>query len=79
MSLVNPDRFGPITVRSGRFGPGYFGLITGVSRFDPVGVGQIYWNGGNYRNRPVFQLIYVIFTLNSHLFYILTYSICPLV
>ena len=33
----NPGRFGPIPVRSGRFGPGRFGPISGVSRFGPVG------------------------------------------
>ena len=29
----NPGRFGPIPVRSGRFGPGLFCPISGVSRF----------------------------------------------
>ena len=33
----NPGRFGPIPVRSGRFGPGRFGPISGVSRFGPLG------------------------------------------
>ena len=32
----NPGRFGPIPVGSGRFGPGHFGPISGVSRFCPV-------------------------------------------
>ena len=32
---MNPGRFGPIPVRSGRFGP-----ISGVSRFGPVGAGR---------------------------------------
>ena len=36
----NPGRFGPIPVRSGRFGPGCFGPISGVSRFGPIGVGR---------------------------------------
>ena len=36
----NPGRFGPIPVRSGRFGPGRFGPISGVSRFGPTGVGR---------------------------------------
>ena len=36
----NPGRFGPIPVRSGRFGPGRFGPISGVSRFGPVGEGR---------------------------------------
>ena len=35
-----PGRFGPIPVRSGRFGPGRFGPISGVSRFGPVGSGR---------------------------------------
>ena len=40
-SLVrNPGRFGPIPVRSGRFGPGRFGPFSGVSRFGPVGAGR---------------------------------------
>ena len=38
----NPGRFGPIPVRSGRFGPGRFGPgrfgpISGVGRFGPLG------------------------------------------
>ena len=37
---TNLGRFGPIPVRSGRFGPGRFDPISGVSRFDPVGVGR---------------------------------------
>ena len=37
---TNPGRFGPIPVRSGRFGPGRFGPISGVSRFGPVGAGR---------------------------------------
>ena len=36
----NPGRFGPILVRSGRFGPGRFGPISGVSRFGPVRAGR---------------------------------------
>ena len=36
----NPGRFGPIPVRSGRFGPGRFGPISGVSLFGPVGAGR---------------------------------------
>ena len=36
----NPGRFGPIPVRSGRFGPGRFGPISEVSRFGPVGAGR---------------------------------------
>ena len=38
--VTNPGRFGPIPVRSGRFGPGRFGPISGVSRFGPTGVGR---------------------------------------
>ena len=38
--MSNPGRFGPIPVRSGRFGPGRFGPISGVSRFGPVGAGR---------------------------------------
>ena len=38
--LRNPGRFGPIPVRSGRFGMGRFGPIFGVSRFGPVGAGR---------------------------------------
>ena len=34
---MNPGGFGPIPVRSGRFGLGRFGPISGVSRFGPVG------------------------------------------
>ena len=37
---TNPGRFGPIPVRSGRFGPGRFGPISGVSRFGPVGASR---------------------------------------
>ena len=37
---MNPGRFGPIPVRSGRFGPGRFGPISGVSRFGPTGAGR---------------------------------------
>ena len=40
VSALNPGRFGPIPVRSGRFGPGRFGPISGVSRFGPTGVGR---------------------------------------
>ena len=36
----NRGRFGPIPVRSGRFSPGRFGPISGVSRFGPVGAGK---------------------------------------
>ena len=39
-TTVNPGRFGPISVRSGRFGPGRFGPISRVSRFGPIGVGR---------------------------------------
>ena len=39
-SLMYPGRFGPIPVRSSRFGPGRFGPISGVSRFGPVGAGR---------------------------------------
>ena len=35
LSFLNPGRFGPIPVRSGRFGP-----ISGLSRFGPTGVGR---------------------------------------
>ena len=35
MQSTNPGRFGPIPVRSGRFG-----LISGVSRFGPVRAGR---------------------------------------
>ena len=37
---MNPGRFGPIPVRSGRFGPGRFGPISGVSCFGTVGAGR---------------------------------------
>ena len=37
---LNPGRFSPFPVRSGRFGPGRIGLISGVSRFGPTGVGR---------------------------------------
>ena len=37
---TNPGRFGPIPLRSGRFGPRRFGPISGVSRFSPVGAGR---------------------------------------
>ena len=37
---ANPGRFGPIPVRSGRFGPGRFGPISGVSRFGPTWAGR---------------------------------------
>ena len=37
---LDPGRFGPIPVRSGRFGPGRFGPISGVSRFGPTGAGR---------------------------------------
>ena len=36
----NLGRFGPIPVRSGRFGPGRFGLISEVSLFGPIGAGH---------------------------------------
>ena len=36
----NPGRFGPIPVRSGRFGPGRFGPIFGMSRFGPDEAGR---------------------------------------
>ena len=37
---LNPGRFGPIPVRSGRFGPGRFGPNFGASRFGPAGAGR---------------------------------------
>ena len=37
---MNPGRFGPIPVRSGRFGPGRFGPNSGMSRFGPIGAGR---------------------------------------
>ena len=40
LGLMNPGRFGPIPVRSGRFGPGRFGPISEVSRFGLVGAGR---------------------------------------
>ena len=40
MTSGNPGRFGPIPVRSGRFGPGRFGPISEVSRFGLVGAGR---------------------------------------
>ena len=36
----NLGRFGPIPVRSGRFGQGRFGPISGVCRFGPTEVGR---------------------------------------
>ena len=38
--VLNPGRFCPIPVRSGRFDPGRFGPNSGVSRFGPIGVGR---------------------------------------
>ena len=38
--MLNLGRFGPIPVRSGRFGPGRFGPISGVGRFGPTGAGR---------------------------------------
>ena len=38
--MRNPGRFGPISVRSGRFGPGRFGPISAVSRFGQVRAGR---------------------------------------
>ena len=38
--FMNPGRFGPIPVWSGRFGPGHFGPISGMSRFAPTGAGH---------------------------------------
>ena len=38
--MQNPGHFGPVPVRSGRFGPGRFDPISGVSRFGPVGAGR---------------------------------------
>ena len=35
-----PGRFGPIPFRSGRFGLGRFGPISGVGRFGPTGAGR---------------------------------------
>ena len=40
LSQMNPGRFGPVPVRSGRFGPGRFGPISVMSRFGPVGAGH---------------------------------------
>ena len=40
LKSLNPGRFGPIPVRSGRFGPGRFGPISRVGRFGPVGAGR---------------------------------------
>ena len=37
--LRNPGHFGTIPVRSGRFDPGRFGSISGVSCFGPTGAG----------------------------------------
>ena len=53
--FLNPGRFGPVPVRSGRFGTGRFGPISGVSRFCPVGGGSFrpYFIGGSFR--PVFR------------------------
>ena len=57
-----PGRFGPIPFRSGRFGLGRFGPISGVSRFSPTGAGRFgpiskeghfgpipYLRGGSFR------------------------------
>ena len=35
MGVMNPGRFGPIPVRSDRFGPGHFGQV-GAGRFGPI-------------------------------------------
>ena len=37
---MNPGRLGPIPVRSGHFGLGRFGAISGVSRFGPTWAGR---------------------------------------
>ena len=37
---LNPGRFGPIPVWSGRFGSGSFGPISGLSCFGPTGAGR---------------------------------------
>ena len=37
---MNPDRFGPIPIRSCCFGSGHFGPISGMSRFGPTGAGR---------------------------------------
>ena len=39
-TIKNPGRFGPIPVRSGHFGQGRFGPISGVGRFSPVEAGR---------------------------------------
>ena len=36
-----PGRFGPIPFRSGRFGLGRFGLISGVGCFGPIITGGV--------------------------------------
>ena len=49
--------------------------IVGVRKF--TGTDR---NGLNYRNEPErtrFQLVFVIFTLNTQLFYSHTYFVCP--
>ena len=46
VSRGNSGRFGLVPVRSGRFGPGRFGPISGMSRFGPFGVGG---GGGSFR------------------------------
>ena len=40
INSMNPGRFGPIPVRSGRFDPGRFGPISEVNSFGPAGVGR---------------------------------------
>ena len=45
---MNPGRFGPIPFRSGRFGPGYFDPISGVSGFG--GLFRPYFIGGSFRS-----------------------------
>ena len=49
--LVNPGRFGPIPVRSGRFGPGRFGPISGGASFRASWGGSLrtYFIGGSFR------------------------------
>ena len=50
----NPGRFGPIPVRSGRFGPGRFGPISGVGRFGPIEAGRFGPISGVGRFGPIF-------------------------
>ena len=53
---LSPDCFDPIPIRSGRFNPGHFGPISGVSRFGPVSkVGRF----GPIQGGSRFGLIYL--------------------